>query len=48
MDVALAAAARCFFAKTLDTLGVLSDASFRELDPDVLDALVAGSPIAED
>jgi alkylhydroperoxidase family enzyme len=47
MDVVLAAAARCFFSKTLDAVGVLPDASFRELDPDVLDALVVGRPIAE-
>jgi hypothetical protein len=47
MDVVLAAAARCFFAKTLDALGVRPDASFRELDPDVLDALVVGRPIAD-
>ena len=47
MDVVLAAAARCFFAKTLDALGVRPDASFRELDPDVLDALVVGHPIAD-
>ena len=48
MDVVLAAAARCFFSKTLDALGVLPDASFRELDRDVLDALVVGRPIAQD
>src|SRR5690348_11185236 len=30
-DVALAAAARCFFSKTLDALGVQPDAAFREL-----------------
>lgn len=47
MDVVLAAAARCFFAKTLDALGVRADASYRELDPDVLDALVVGRAIAD-
>jgi alkylhydroperoxidase family enzyme len=47
MDVALAAAARCFFAKSVDALGVLPDASYRELDADVLDALVVGRPIAD-
>jgi len=48
MDVVLAAAARCFFSKTLDALGVLPDARYRELDPELLDALVVGRPIAED
>ena len=33
MDVVLAAAARCFFSKTLDALGVRPDASYRELEP---------------
>ena len=47
MDVVLAAAARCFFSKTLDALGVLPDASFRELDEPVREALVVGRPIAE-
>jgi alkylhydroperoxidase family enzyme len=47
MDVVLAAAARCFFSKTLDALGVLPDAKYRELDPDLRDALVVGRPIAE-
>jgi uncharacterized peroxidase-related enzyme len=47
MDVVLAAAARCFFSKTLDALGVLPDASYRELDPELRAALVVGLPIAE-
>ncbi|HZQ16829.1 MAG TPA: hypothetical protein VFA82_08660 [Gaiellaceae bacterium] len=46
MDVVLAAAARCFFSKTLDALGVLPDAAYRELPPDALDVLVVGRPIA--
>jgi alkylhydroperoxidase family enzyme len=46
MDVILAAAARCFFSKTLDALGVLPDAHFAELEPDVREALVVGRPIA--
>ena len=45
-DVAYAASVRCFFSKTLDALGILADASFRELEPDVRDALVVGRPIA--
>jgi alkylhydroperoxidase family enzyme len=47
MDVVLAAAARCFFSKTLDALGVLPDASYRELAPELRDALVVGRPIAD-
>jgi uncharacterized peroxidase-related enzyme len=47
MDVILAAAARCFFSKTLDALGVRPDASYRELEPELRDALVVGRPIAE-
>ena len=47
MDVVLAAAARCFFSKTLDALGVRADASFRELDPELQEALVVGRPIAD-
>ena len=47
MDVVLAASARCFFSKTLDALGVLPDASYRELEPELRDVLVVGRPIAE-
>jgi alkylhydroperoxidase family enzyme len=47
MDVVLAAAARCFFSKTLDGLRVQPDASYRELEPELLDALVVGRPIAD-
>lgn len=46
MDVVLAAAARCFFSKTLDAMGVLPDAKYRELEPAVQEALVVGRPIA--
>jgi alkylhydroperoxidase family enzyme len=45
MDVVLAAAARCFFSKTLDALGVLPDASLSELGPELLEVLVVGRPI---
>ncbi len=47
MDVVLAAAARCFFSKTLDALGVLPDASYRDLDPGLREVLVVGRPIAD-
>jgi alkylhydroperoxidase family enzyme len=46
MDVVLAAAARCFFSKTLDALGVLPDASYTALEPELREALVVGRPIA--
>lgn len=47
MDVVLTAAVRCFWTKTLDSLGVRADASYRELDPELLEVLVVGRPIAE-
>jgi len=46
-DVVLAAAARCFFAKTLDALGIQPDASLSELDDDVREVLVVGRRIAD-
>jgi uncharacterized peroxidase-related enzyme len=46
MDIVLAAAARCFFSKALDGIGALPDAHYRTLDPELLDALVVGRPIA--
>ena len=45
MDVVLAAAARCFFSKTLDALGVQADAEFRELDSAFREPLTVGRPI---
>ena len=45
-DVVLAAAARCFFSKTLDALGVQPDASYGELDPAFTEPLTVGRPIA--
>lgn len=47
LDIVLAAAARCFFSKTLDALGVQPDARYAELDPAVREALTVGRPIAE-
>ena len=46
MDVVLAAAARCFFSKTLDALCVLPDESYGELRPQLREVLVVGRPIA--
>ena len=47
LDVALAAAARCFFSKTLDALGVEPDAVYSGLEPELRDALVVGRPIVD-
>ena len=47
MDVVLAAAARCFFSKTLDAIGVQPDASYRDIEPELREALVVGRPIAD-
>jgi uncharacterized peroxidase-related enzyme len=47
LDVVLAAAARCFFSKTLDALGVQPDAKYAELEPGVREALTVGRAIAE-
>jgi uncharacterized peroxidase-related enzyme len=46
LDVVLAAAARCFFSKTLDALGVEPDAKYSELEPSLRDTLTVGRPIA--
>jgi uncharacterized peroxidase-related enzyme len=46
-DVILAAAARSFFAKALDATGTAPDAAFRQLEPDLVEALTVGRPIAE-
>jgi alkylhydroperoxidase family enzyme len=45
-DVVLAAAARCFFSKTLDGMRVLPDTKYNALDPELREALVVGRPIA--
>jgi alkylhydroperoxidase family enzyme len=45
MDVILAAAARCFFSKTLDGLGVRPDPGYRDLEPGLRHALVVGRPM---
>ena len=47
LDIVLAVAARCFFSKTLDALGVEPDAKYAELDPAVREALTVGRAIAE-
>ena len=47
LDVVLAASVRCFFSKVLDGLGVEADAKYAQLDPELLDDLTVGRPIAE-
>src|SRR4051812_7818717 len=47
LDVVLAAAARCFFSKALDGLGVEADAKYAQLDPELRDVLTVGRPIAD-
>jgi uncharacterized peroxidase-related enzyme len=44
-DIALAAAARCFFAKSLDATGTAPDAAFQGLEPDLRQALTVGRMI---
>jgi hypothetical protein len=47
-QVVLAAAARCFFSTVLDAVGAEPDAAYRsELDPQLLDVLTVGRPVAE-
>jgi len=46
-DVAAAAAARCFFSKLLDALGVQADSTFNDLDPALRQALTVGRPVAD-
>jgi uncharacterized peroxidase-related enzyme len=45
MDVVLAAAARCFYSKTLDALGLQPDAAYGELEPGLLATLTVGRPL---
>ena len=46
LDVVLAAAARSFFSKVLDGVGVEPDAKYASLDPGLRDTLTVGRPIA--
>jgi alkylhydroperoxidase family enzyme len=46
VSVVSAAAARCFFSKALDALGVQPDASYASVEPGLREALVVGRPIA--
>jgi alkylhydroperoxidase family enzyme len=44
-DVVLAAAARCFFSKSLDATGTAPDAEFAQLAAPLRDCLTVGRPI---
>jgi uncharacterized peroxidase-related enzyme len=43
-DIALTAAARCFFSKTLDAVGAVPDDTFRDLDERLRHVLTVGRP----
>ena len=45
-DIAATAAARCFFAKLVDAMGVQADASFNDIDPAMRAVLTVGRPVA--
>lgn len=44
-DIVTAAAARCFFSKTLDALGIEPDAHYRALEPELQQMLTVGRAI---
>jgi uncharacterized peroxidase-related enzyme len=46
LDVATAAAVRCFFSKTLDALGVEADARYHELPAELGAAFTVGRPVS--
>jgi hypothetical protein len=46
-DIAATAAARCFFSKLLDALGIQADAVFNNLDEALRTALAVGRPVAD-
>jgi uncharacterized peroxidase-related enzyme len=45
LEVVVAAAARCFFSKALDALGVAPDSEYNDMEPSLRDALAVGRPI---
>ena len=46
-NVILAASARCFFSKVLDASGTFPDRVYRDLEPELREALTVGRPIEE-
>lgn len=47
-DIATAAAARCFFARIPDALGVLPDSTFLSMEKEMQELLTVGRPISEE
>jgi uncharacterized peroxidase-related enzyme len=47
LDIALTAAARCFFSKTLDAVGAAPDDTFRGLDDRLRHVLTVGRPLGD-
>jgi len=47
LDIALAAAARCFFSKVLDGVGAAPDDAYQSLDEGVRRSLEVGRPFGE-
>jgi uncharacterized peroxidase-related enzyme len=47
VSVVCAAAARCFFSKSLDGLGLQPDPAYASLEPELREVLVVGRPIAD-
>jgi uncharacterized peroxidase-related enzyme len=45
LEIVAAAAARCFFSKALDALGVQADPKFAQMEPGLREALTVGRPI---
>ena len=48
LDIVVAAAARCFFSKTLDALGAQPDAKYSQLEQELRNTLTVGRPIARE
>jgi len=48
LDVILASAARSFFSKTLDTLGVMPDDIYLELEPELIQVLSLDHPFSKE
>ena len=45
-DITAAAAARCFFSKTLDAVGAQPDESYRDLEAELRETLTVGRSIS--
>ncbi len=47
LDVVVVVTARSFFSKTLDALGIAPDEIYKELEPELIQALTIGRPFPE-